>query len=240
LFNRETTILDWARAIERNRDALTSIVAALFAMLGLQDGGTLGRIERELHRSVLRVLRPAESAVRRLIVIAARGLVLKPVPSRPWQKGRVIKQGSTPCLSFPLFDTRKRFDFNRPRRIPDHRRPRIWVFDDTPPNVRVFRPEDFGRSVPEKEEDAQIDAARLGRRLMAIKLALEDLPRQAKRLVRLKARREALQQQGRAAFISPMRHGRPPGYRKKPRHEVDEVLIECHGLARDVERLDTS
>jgi hypothetical protein len=94
--------------------------------------------------------------------------------------------------------------------------------------------------VPEKEEDARIDAARLGRRLMAIKLALEDLPRQAKRLVRLKARRETLQQQGRPIFISPMRHGRPPGYRKKPRHEVDEVLIECHGLARDVERLDTS
>jgi hypothetical protein len=232
-------ILDWARAIERNRDALTGIVAALFAMLGLQAGSGLGRIQRELYRSVLRVLRPAESAVRRLIVIAARGLVLKPVPSRPWQKGRVIKKGSKPGLSFPLFDTRKRFDFNRPRRIPDHKRPRIWVFDDTPPNVRVFRPEDFGRSVPEKE-DARIDAARLGRRLMAIKLALEDLPRQAKRLVRLRARREALQKQGRPIFISPMRHGRPPGYRKKPRHEVDEVLIECHGLARDVERLDTS
>jgi hypothetical protein len=238
LFNRETAILDWARAIERNRDALTGIVAALFAMLGLEAGGTLGGIPRELHRSVLRVLRPAESAVRRLI--AARGLVLKPVPSRPWQKGRVIGKGGRPGLPFALFDTRKRFDFNRSGRIPDHKRPRIWVFDDTPPNVRVFRPEDFGRSVPEKEEDAQIDAARLGRRLMAIKLALEDLPRQAKRLVRLKARREALQKQGRAVFISPMRHGRPPGYRKRRTHEVDEVLIECHGLARDVERLDSS
>jgi hypothetical protein len=58
--------------------------------------------------------------------------------------------------------------------------------------------------------------------------------------VRLKARREALQKRGCAVFISPMRHGRPPGYRKRPVHEVDEVLIECHGLARDVERLDTS
>jgi hypothetical protein len=208
-------------------------------MLGLEAGGTLGRISRELHRSVLRVLRLAESAVRRLIVIAARGLVLKPVASRPWQKGRVIRKGGKPGLSFPLFDTRRRFDFNRPRRIPDHKRPRIWVFDDTPPNVRVFRPEDFGRSVPEKE-DARIDAARLGCRLMAIKLALEDLPRQAKRLVRLRARREGLQKQGRPVFISPMRHGRPPGYRKRRAHEVDEVLIECHGLARDVERLDTS
>jgi hypothetical protein len=240
LFNRETAILDWARAIERNRDALTSIVAALFAMLGLEAGGTLGRISRELHRSVLRVLRPAESAVRRLIVIAARGLVLKPVPSRPMPKGRIIKRGGpVRPPSFPLFDMRRRFAFTRPRRIPDHRRPRIWVFDDTPPNVRVFRPEDFGRPDPTPPDNAA-DGQRLCRRLHALKLALEDLPRQAKRLVRLKARREALQKQGRPIFISPMRHGRPPGYRKRPRHEVDEVLIECHGLARDVERLDSS
>jgi hypothetical protein len=240
LFNWETAILDWARAIERNRDALTSIIAALFAMLGMQDGGTLGRIERGLHRSVLRVLRPAESAVRRLIVIAARGLVLKPVVSRPMPRGRIIKRGGTTRLpSFPLFDTRRRFDFNRPRRIPEHRRPRIWVFDDTPPNVQVFRPEDFGRSLPAPPDNA-VDGQRLCRRLEALKLALEDLPRQAKRLVRLKARRETLQKQGCAVFISPMRHGLPPGYRKRRTHEVDEVLIECHGLARDVERLDSS
>ena len=75
--------MDWALAIERNSEALKGIVAALFAMLGLVGEATVSRIPQPLHRAVLRVLRPAESAMRRLIVIAARGLVVKLVPSRP-------------------------------------------------------------------------------------------------------------------------------------------------------------
>ena len=75
--------MDWDRAIERNSEALKGIVAALFAMLGLQGDAAVARIPQPLHRAVLRVLRPAESAVRRLIVIAARGLVVKLAPSRP-------------------------------------------------------------------------------------------------------------------------------------------------------------
>ena len=67
--------MDWARAIERNSDALKGIVAALFAMLGLSESAASLRIPRGVHTAILRVLRPAESAVRRLIVIAARGVV---------------------------------------------------------------------------------------------------------------------------------------------------------------------
>jgi hypothetical protein len=37
-----------------------------------------------------------------------------------------------------------------------------------------------------------------------------------------------------------MRPGRPPGYRKRVLHEVDEILRECHALAHDAERQDTS
>ena len=72
--------MDWARAIERNSEALKGIVAALFAMLGISGTATVARIPQPLHSAVLRVLRPAESAVRRLVVIAARGLVVKPAP----------------------------------------------------------------------------------------------------------------------------------------------------------------
>ena len=64
--------MDWARAIERNSEALKGIVETLFAMLGL---APVVRLPRSVHSAVLRVLRPAESAMRRLIVIAARGLV---------------------------------------------------------------------------------------------------------------------------------------------------------------------
>ena len=68
---------DWALAIKRNSEALKGIIAALFAMLGLEGEAVVGRIPQPLHRAVLRVLRPAESAMRRLIIIAARGLVVK-------------------------------------------------------------------------------------------------------------------------------------------------------------------
>ena len=44
--------MDWARAIERNSEALNGIVAALFAMLGLGGEATVGRIPQPLHRAV--------------------------------------------------------------------------------------------------------------------------------------------------------------------------------------------
>ena len=89
---------DWARAIERNSEALKGIVAELFAMLGLAGEATVSRIPRSLHSAVLHVLRPAESAVRRLIIIAARGLVVKlpalrPI-SRPMPSGAIGKGGA--------------------------------------------------------------------------------------------------------------------------------------------------
>ena len=85
--------MDWDLAIKRNSEALKGIVEALFAMLGLVGEATVSRIPQPLHRAVLRVLRPAESAVRRLIIIAARGLVVKlpAAPSRPMPAGPIGK-----------------------------------------------------------------------------------------------------------------------------------------------------
>jgi hypothetical protein len=37
-----------------------------------------------------------------------------------------------------------------------------------------------------------------------------------------------------------MRPGWPPGRRKRAFHEVDDVLRECHSLAHDAQREDTS
>ena len=105
--------MDWDLAIKRNSEVLKGIIAELFAMLGLDDDITLSRISHPLHRAVLRVLRPAESAVRRLIVIAARGLVVKLAPSRPGLRPKPAKPtakgvGSSRPPSFQLFDPRKR------------------------------------------------------------------------------------------------------------------------------------
>ena len=226
---------DWARAIERNSEALKGIVAALFAMLGLvSDAVPVGRIPPPLHRAVLRVLRPAESAVRRLIVIAARGLVVKPVPSRPMPKGTVIgKGGGHSRPSFRLFDQRKNFA--------ELRQPRV-KYTRNPPRIHVFpydtlRPAPRPVIIPPPPPDGLVNGEPITRRLLALKLALDDLPRQAKRLARWKLRRESAKA---PKFKSPLRAGRPPGHRRKPTHEVDEVLTECHGLAFYAMKPDTS
>jgi hypothetical protein len=96
--------MDWNLAIERNREALKRILAALVAMaeLGgqftsfprksaLPHGSALAEksklspastLPRHLHRAVLRLLRPAEAATRRLVIVAARSIVVPPPPPR--------------------------------------------------------------------------------------------------------------------------------------------------------------
>jgi len=224
--------MDWAGAIEINHAALTRIVAALIAMVGLVEGA-VARLPKPLYRRALSILRPAESAVRRLIIIAARGVVVKPHAVRPMPKGLMLARNAGARVSFQLFDSRKRFGPARVRRTGPRREPRIFVFDADP---LVFQRPHPGW--PElKADDGMVGALRLGRRLAAIKVALENLPRQAQRLKRWQARRERMES---PKFTSPLRPGSPPGYRKKPRHEVHAVLTECHALASDVLREDTS
>ena len=121
--------MDWARAIERNSEALKGIVEALFAMLRLAGAATVARLPRSVHSAVLRVLRPAESAMRRLIVIAARGVVVKLAPSRPMPAGSVGKGGRRSRPSFQLFDPRKNF-----AELRQHRR----KFTRNPPRIHFF------------------------------------------------------------------------------------------------------
>jgi hypothetical protein len=231
-FCRIGSIMDWARAIERNSDALNGIVAALFALLG---EAPAARILPSLHRAVLRLLRPAESAMRRLIVIAARGLVVKLAPSRVMRVGKIIGKGGHSLPSFQLFDPRKRF---KPLRVMKFTRlvPRIHFFGHDPRVAALFPAPRPVADLP-PPPDGLVGAERLSRRLQALKLALDDLPRQAKRLARWQQRRKASPDH---KFLSPLRPGRPPGHRRKPIHEVDEVLTECDGLAWDAMKPDTS
>ncbi|MDP1700502.1 MAG: hypothetical protein Q8L53_06000 [Aestuariivirga sp.] len=229
--------IDWDLAIKRNSEALRVIVVGLFALLGLAGGETVSRLPRSVHSAVLRVLRPAESALRRLIVIAARGVVVELAPSRPMPKGLVIGKGGGPSLpAFQLYDTRKDF--------PELREPRV-KHCKYPPRIHFFGPgskvDDLWPSRPPKPAaappDGLVNAQRIARRLEALKLALDDLPRQAKRLARWRLRRE---REKAPKFRSPLRPGRPPGSRRKPTHEVDEILTECHGLAWEAMKPDTS
>ena len=229
--------MDWDLAIKRNSEALNRIVAALFTMLGFDGVATVGRIPQPLHRAVLRVLWPAESAVRRLIVIAARGLVVKFAPSRPKLKGPIGKGGQAvhSCPSFQLFDTRKNFTVRRGRRF-TRLNPRIHFFGSDPTVASLWQARQ-PLAAPAPPPDGLVNGERISRRLIALKLALEDLPRQARRLARWRVRRENTPD---VKFTSPLRPGPPPGHRKKKVHEVDEVLTECHWLAWDAMKPDTS
>ena len=223
--------MNQATFIEDNRAVLTRIVAALIAMAGLADGGAI--LPQHLYRAVWRVLSPAESAVRRLIVIIARGLTVKLPPPRPMPKGLVRSREGSGRLSFQLFDTRKRFSPPR-RTFVAGAGPCVHLFAASP-LVPLFRPRPIETST--EEPNGECGAQHLHRRLAAIKKALENLPNQARRLVRWQARRDRMQS---PAFRSPLRPGPPPGHRENPEEEIDRVLMRCHLLARQALNADTS
>jgi hypothetical protein len=167
-------------------------------------------LPRHLHRFVLRLLRPAEAAARRLIIVAARGMVVQLSPPRirkpnakpllnrrnGYGTGVVIRPGPLPewarvlapkrssTLSLPLFDPLKRFGGRR-RYVKPSAMPRIRSFDD--PRIGFFQQPRAPDPLPPSPDDP-LDAGRLYRRLEAIDRALNDLPRQAKRMARWQAR----------------------------------------------------
>ena len=159
--------MDWNLAIERNREALKRIVAMLVAMAGLGNGHSAiaGRqsesepaqaadgpatpdcqlptadcrvlLPRHLHRAVLRLLRPAESAARRLVIVMARGLVVALAGDAP-------AQGKT-GVDFPAQARRHRHSYpgERPRfgvPLPLVGRGTGWGCDRAPAVPLVVRP----------------------------------------------------------------------------------------------------
>jgi hypothetical protein len=263
--------MDLTAAIEKNREALKRIVAALVAMVG---GDVPATLPRHLHRAVLRLLRPAESAARRLVIALARGLAhppaLRPRSSGPTKArkttsllvrdgvgtGIVLRPGATvpahlahlvsskPAprpLSFPLLDPLPRWRARR-RWHPAAGVPSISLAGVTERlAVPAWRP-----PLP----DDPLDAGRLARRLAALAGALDDLPGQARRFARWKARRDRALAAGRIHRVTPLRGGRPPGGRlarydpDAPRRsnirDVDEILAHAHALAHHALAPDTS
>jgi hypothetical protein len=279
--------MDWNAAIERNREALKRILASLVAMAGLSgftsplagEDGSAGRGEaealaepgegcpsisptlpRHLHRAVLRLLRPAEAAARRLVIVAARDLVLPPpAPPRlrkakpksailrngvgtgillprnaphPEVRGdpKLVEGGPRRTLCLPLTDPLPRWRRSRPAA---RGMPRISF-----PGFGAPSPVPVRRLA---SSDDPIDAARLTLRLQALASALDDLPKHARRFARWRTRRE----RGLTRRLSPLRPGRPPGHRpansRRPAHEVHEVLGDLQYFAfKALEHPDTS
>jgi hypothetical protein len=257
--------MDFDFAIERNRGMLLPHIMELFALIGLVEGGIVERVSRPVYRKALRVLKGAESAVRRLIIVMARNIVVEPRPKREMPKGLVRSrngtfqgkgqgsdkgsgqgQGQKPRRpTFNLFDPERRADFGHPRR---RRRkgakvePRVHVIYPSNPNIPWFL---RGRPAPPPPQpapvqpvhDGMVSAKGLCRRLFAIMYALTHMESEAERYARLfaKPKEERRPQRERA-----LRFGRPPGWRDKSTHEVDDILKECHWLFHELPNPDTS
>ncbi|HEV7253216.1 MAG TPA: hypothetical protein VGN97_08955 [Mesorhizobium sp.] len=292
--------MDWSYAIERNRDALKRVLAALVAMAGLAGAaaftsplrggrsrnasgwgrqivedptrhpstssgcrpplkGEVARptLPRHLHRAVLRLLRPAESAARRLVIVAARGLVVP--PARP----RVRKTKLTPLPARygtvtgiwmpPGFSHQPSARPGAPERPSRGRKPCLPLFDRLPRLGPPARPAPRGiprlcvpglsapLPVPLRRPlspDDMIDAARLQGRLAALAWALDDLPGQARRYARWRMRVANAAVGGEAQTprpvprrLSPLKPGRPPGLARRSAHDIHEILRNAHSLA---------
>ena len=241
--------MDWDMAIERCRVPLLGVVMALCARIGLTEGANVERLSKPLYRFMLSQLRKAESAARRLIFAAARNIVLEPPAERPARvrskvppkdKAKVdgeAKDKAQRRPSFGLFDPPKRNGrrFKKKHKGPE---PRITYFDYDPRIPEFLRAQFMAPAavpsapvVAEKVDDGMVSAKRLVRRFLAILDALQDIKRQAMRLARWEARPK---EDRRPERWSPLRPGKPPGYRERPKHEVEEILKECDWIARNV------
>ena len=222
--------MNWTRAIDINRDALTHIIAGLVALLAAQ--GEALRLPLVVYRLLQRILYPAESAVRRLIVIVARGLVVLDTASRPMPHGLVIAGSSKGRMSFQLFDSRKAFadPDDMPTAISG---PRIRFIDALSPR-QLFLAK-FAR--PREATCSEAETLRIRHRLGLLARALEQLAREAKRMARWQKRRAQMQS---PAFVFPLRPGPPPGHQQRPGEDIDNILRECHALAWMALQPDTS
>ena len=178
-----------------------------------------------LYRRALMILRPAEAAVRRLIMMAAydmelRGIKLRKAHTVTSRAAFAFPNATNFAPSFNLIDPLK-------------------TFGPGPADYSGFGPSYDAEQGSSNRTPTP--AASLGRRLLALKNALDTLQKQARRLTRWYAERDIALKQMRPHRTSPMRPGVPPGWRKRPLHPVEEVLLDCHSLAQYArERRDSS
>ena len=232
--------MDWDQIVERNRERLLAVLAPLLAVLGFDPRRRL-EMPRHFYRSWLILLRPAESAVRRLIVMAARGIVVRLGAARGFPAGLGLKlklalekgDAQDRIPAFLLIDPLKRF---APEGFEWSKEwGKDWGAVQSLPRISVPGLSDpvFAEPAPVPSRDDTIDTAALVRRIRALKAALENLPRQARRLARWKARGElARTSEVRPGRLSPFRPGFAPGFHRTSRQEIDEILADCHYFAR--------
>jgi hypothetical protein len=225
--------MDRISAIEHLRVPLLGVIVELFAKIGLTEGGGVERIPKPVHRYVLMILRTAEAAVRRLIVAAARDIVLEDEPRPPaHRKPKKSSNDKGKAEASPKRKRRPRFNlFDRLKRFGRRFKKKGRRLEPHVYSVEAFLQAHAPAAPvePEPVDDGMVSAKHLVRRVIAVMDALQDIPRHALRLARWEARPK---EDRRPERWSPLRPGRPPGYRQRSKHEVDDILKECDWLAR--------
>ncbi len=200
--------MDWNLVIDINRKALLRFVVGLVEMIA---GGET--VARHRHSDLVGRLLKLEASARRLIAIAARGLVVEPRAKRAGPSGPIPKGSGRRKPSFPLFDKRRYAGPPKQPVVPGFG-PNIRGLDGLdplPPGKTTISPDD------------PVSIASLQRRIEALQAALQDIPAQARRLARKQA--------GMERPLRPMRPGRPPGFNARGKQPIDLLLAECQELA---------
>ena len=232
--------MNWDEIIGRNRERLLLAIAPLLAVLGF-DQRRREEVPRHFYRTLISLLRPAESAVRRLIIIAAIGIVVKlrlgasrAFPAGLGERLKMALEEEERFPAFPLIDPLKRFapvDFGWAQEWSQD-----WGKEQVLPRISVpglFDPV-FPQAMHVPNRDDPIGTAALLRRIRSLKDALDNLPRHARRLARWKAKGELalkaeIQKPGR---LSPFRPGLAPGKHRHEERGIDVILGDCHYFAR--------
>lgn len=183
-------------AMERAWPQLERLAVMVGALLGLFDGLVPARISRGARLGALRLLRPAEALVRRLIVMMAYLMDVQPVPaalSPAHVQHETVKRGLSP-------------------------KPRFRLFEPLPGFSGVFAAPGTSQA-PERATESPakpVSAAMLVRRLEGLEAVLAAPEAYAARYARWRARRRRMARPGRT---DPVRPGYPPGVRS--RHTPD-------------------
>jgi len=212
------------------------------------------------HHHLISVLRTAEAALRRLIVLFVKVHGVKATAPKPRTRPMPDFSSFGPGAgnrppTFNLFDPCKKMVFgfdadgDAPYTTPsslglsqgsnEHSAQTVYRnAASLQLNCEGLRTESWVDPWDKPKDDGiceqpLINPTALLRRLAALDHALNTLPQQAKRLVRIMEQRKEAQPG--IKRIPPIRPGIPPGFRARGKHEVDDVLRECHGLMRDWE-----
>lgn len=198
---------DYDQAILRQSRKLYKVFLSLSAMADLYTEGRIAvPLPRAARNAILRLLRPAEAALCRLIVMVMHNMFAREGRSAPsWPEARLshskLDQLARRMPSLPAMRSLLGIQFLKPSRRSSLLGPRaVQSFDSTSApflmrrlrNAAVPAPRFPARHAPsassKQSPDDPVSARALFKRLSALRHALQNLPHQARRLARWQAR----------------------------------------------------